>query len=143
MGAILRAICDCGYSGGGTCSSGRRDHGRVFYYPHLCNQCKEVVSPDLLGPILQCPGCGNKDLTLYGTSKLHTPTPARPWWQRLMWWSHGNPISRKRPRPTTQPPVDSSFCFVQNRTFSILREQYQCPKCGEQKLRFHLEALYD
>lgn len=50
---------------------------------------------------------------------------------------------KKTPTPATQPPVNSSFCFVLNKTFSIPRAQYKCPKCGEQKLHFQLEALYD
>lgn len=144
MGSILRAICECGYSGRGRCSSGRRGHGRVFHYPHHCKRCKAVVSPDLLSHILLCPECGNKDLTLYGTVELLKAAPHRWWWQRFIWWAVGlGPSSKKKPEAAPQPPVNSSFCFVQNKTYSIPREQYKCPKCREQKLRFHLEALYD
>lgn len=144
MGAILKATCDCGYSGTGTCSSGRREHGRAFYYPHLCTQCQEVVSPDLLAALVQCPGCGNTELTPYGTVELYKPAPARTWWQRFMWWSVGLDLgSKKKSKATTQLPVDSSFCFVQKKTFSIPREQYKCPKCGDKKLHFQLEALFD
>lgn len=144
MGTLLRAICDCGYSGKGICSSGRRDHGHVFHYPHLCTQCREVVSPDLLSPPLQCPKCGNKDLVIYGTAETHQPGSARRWWQRLIRFTRGEGMSSRRtPLTETQPPVDSSFCFVQGRTFSISHEQYKCPKCGEQKLHFQLDAFYD
>lgn len=144
MGTLLKAICECGYSGRGNCSSGRRAHGHVFHYPHLCSQCQDVVSPDLLAPHLQCPNCANKNLVIYGTAEAHQPAPARRWWQRLIPFT---PVkgtsSKKTPLTESPPPVDSSFCVVQAKTFSISREHYKCPKCGKQKLHFQLEALYD
>jgi DNA-directed RNA polymerase subunit RPC12/RpoP len=144
MGTLLKATCDCGYSGKGNCSSSRREHGRVFHYPHLCTQCQEVVSPDLLSPSLQCPNCGNRELVMYGTVEAHQPASARRWWRRLFRFAVvGGMGGKKTPAPATQHPVNSSFCFILNKTFSISREQYKCPKCGEQRLRFQLEALYD
>jgi hypothetical protein len=81
---------------------------------------------------------------MYGTVEVHQPASTRRWWRRLIRFAVvGGMGGKKTPAPVTQHPVNSSFCFVQNKTFSISREQYKCPKCGEQKLRFQLEALYD
>ncbi len=33
----------------------------MFWFPHYCNQCKAVVSPDFLAENVCCDECGSKD----------------------------------------------------------------------------------
>lgn len=93
MGAIFRVSCECGYTGTASTASGRRDHGIVFTYHHICHSCDEVVSADILDPQLTCPECGGTDLNTYGITT--------------------------KPKLELHNFIDSTNCYVIDKTFYL------------------------
>lgn len=137
MANLLRATCDCGYDGSACCGSARAVQGKIFWYPHLCGACREVVSVDVLAPAPRCPACGATGLVRYGTAH---PKAARG--------SLAQRVSRVvwRGRGATDPSAqaDSSYCEALETTFAIgAKQAYACPKCERQALRFASEATID
>ena len=116
MGAMLRAHCECGYTETSSTASGRRDHGKVFTYPHICHTCHSVVSADILEPQLTCPKCGSTDLNTYGVTT--------------------------KPKLKPHHIIDSTNCYVVDKTFHLTDEPYKCPKCLENKLRFFVYGRF-
>lgn len=71
MGTVLNAHCECGYSAKASCASSRREHGRVFNYPHQCDQSHQVVTVDLLLSPPSCPECGSQVVARYSVAIRH------------------------------------------------------------------------
>ena len=141
MGAILKATCRCGYSAEAYTASGRRDHGKVFEFPHLCADCAEVVSADLLAERVQCPKCGGSAITRYGVAIKEIPFG---WWPRLL--AHITGAQRRRDLQMARLKatlVDNSYCYRHNTTYGINGDPSMCPKCGQQDLLFYLTGLFD
>jgi hypothetical protein len=116
MGAMLRANCECGYTETSSTASGRRDHGKVFTYPHICHTCHCVVSADILEPQLTCPKCGSTDLNTYGVTT--------------------------KPKLRSSFIVDATNCYVIDKTFYLTNDPYKCPKCRQYKLRFTVAGFF-
>lgn len=147
MGVNFRATCDCGYVGSANCGSSRAEHGRVFQFPHLCRQCREVVGADRLEPTPRCPTCGatGADLTLYGTAVTNETKPLPSAWQMFKrWLSNGwRQVRVGTASDQLEHVVNSEFCYRQHKTYTIKSEAYECPKCGLKGLRFAVDAHFD
>lgn len=141
MGTGLKAQCTCGYQSDTVIGSTRRDHGRIFYFPHVCRSCMEVVSVNLLAEDVQCPLCSGKDLMIYGSSYSNAK-PSR--WSKLKNLVRAGSISAVGPQVREGTSiVEESFCFRLDRYFCIDNGVYMCPRCASPGLRFTLSLLFD
>lgn len=141
MGTVLSASCICGYSATASTASSRREHGKVFMYPHLCAGCSEVVSVDLLAVQQLCPKCGSSAVTRYGVAIKEMPYG---WWPRLVARITG--AQRRHDEQTKKlmsSAAENSYCYRHHTTYGISTGPSVCPKCGQQGLHFQQTALFD
>lgn len=135
MGEGLKAQCSCGYEGYGTVGSTRATSGKVFRFPHHCNQCKAVVSPDLLAENVCCPKCGSKDMGTYeATSKRCTEL-----FGRLL-----GPKWRKRQGLHLQfEEASDASCYQLKRDLCVMKQGNYCPQCRQNTMQFWLDCQFD
>lgn len=131
MGKLLNAECSCGYKTTVAVGSGREQYGTVFEFPHLCANCDETVTADLLQAQVTCPLCSGIDLKIYGT-KEHDGAKKKSWFQKLFAGSD-QPVST----------LVSEYCYNIETTFEIEDRGHYCPKCKKPALRFSVEAMFD
>lgn len=140
MGSTLNAQCPCGYEGSATVASGRRDHGKVFYYPHCCEDCKAVVSIDILKPEQSCPTCGGSSLTRYGVAIKELPYGR---WERFKAWLNGDYKRHAQLTQTYKFKSDATYCYRTHTTYVLPVEPSMCPVCKKDSLSFRPGVLFD
>jgi len=141
MGSIISAECSCGYCtsaqidntgrlitagydgmGDLLMGNGMRTRG-IYYYPALCDQCKEVVPVNLDRSPVRCPVCKGSGVV--------------PYYKQQMAREKGN---REIPY--------STVCEENEHGQEIVHALYEdtdylCPECGANRLRFKHEGLWD
>lgn len=141
MGTQVEAKCPCGYCSTASIGSGRRNHGKVFYYPHLCHDCHIVETVDILSGALKCSKCGGVNLSSYGQPIKELPYGR---WNIFKAWLAGDVRRHKQEKQAVQGRIfDSSYCYRTRTTYVITTEPSVCPACQESKLVFSLTALFD
>ena len=140
MGVQLEAICPCGYEGKATVASGRRDHGKKFFFPYECTDCKEVTSIDVLKSPVACSKCGGQNVNMYGFAVHHVEHDK---WSQLKSWFDG---SRKREKEgmalLEKPRVHENYCYNINATFAMKTGPARCPVCKNQTLIFSEYSIF-
>lgn len=140
MGQQLVASCPCGYQGRASVGSSRRDHGKVFSFPHHCQSCTQVVSGDVLASELKCPKCASSELIQYG---VKIPESPRTWGGKLLGLLSGtflwNELALSRLRRNS---IATSYCFVHHATYGVTRGKYCCPKCSTQVMVFSVGSFF-
>ena len=63
MGGEVIARCKCGLEKKILIGSGMNTIGKIYLFPCLCGECKDIVQGDLKN--LECPQCGNNELIPY------------------------------------------------------------------------------
>lgn len=142
MGTTFRTKCACGdQSDKVMIGSSRREHGKVFHYPHACMDCRSVVSADLLSKPCACPHCGTSNIERYGASLTEAPHGR---WHNFLGLITGR---SKRDQATLDSFVgrslDITYCFNTSTTYALLNQPAACPKCKENKMKFIPGDLFD
>ena len=140
MGSTVIAHCSCGYEGSATIASGRRDHGKVFYYPHCCEDCNAVVSIDILKPEQSCPTCRGSRLTSYGISIKELPYGR---WERFKAWLKGDFQRHAKLTQTLKFKSDATYCYITHTTYVLPVEPSSCPACKRHTLTFQHGVMFD
>jgi Zn finger protein HypA/HybF involved in hydrogenase expression len=135
MGTGLKATCSCNYAAEASIGSSRAEHGKVFRFPHVCNDCQTVGSVDVLSEDPACDKCGSTNVTSYETKTKLVPN-------RLL-EKLGKDFLRKRGFHLQQEELDPSYCYVLEKTFTLLKWNNQCPKCKENELTFFPYIYFD
>jgi hypothetical protein len=135
MGTGLKATCTCGYETEASIGSSRAGHGKVFRFPHFCNDCQTVGSVDVLSELPACNKCGSKNITSYETNTKRVPNRLL---ERL-----GRDFLRKRGYHLRQEELDPTYCCVLEKTFIMLRGHNYCPECQTSSLTFYPEIYFD
>jgi Zn finger protein HypA/HybF involved in hydrogenase expression len=121
--------------------SSRREHGKVFYYPHVCSDCKSNISVDLLSESKICSKCSSLNIHIYGESVTEAPFDR---WHKIKGWITGR---TKRDQVALDSMVgrslDISYCYNLRTTYALLNRREICPKCKNKTLRFSLSNLFD
>ena len=135
MGEGLKAQCSCGYEGVGTVGSTRAEHGKMFWFPHHCNQCNAVVSPDLLAENVCCDECGSKDIATYeATSK-----PCTELFGRLL----GPKLRKRFGLHLAFEEASDQFCYQLKRVLYVMKQGNYCPQCRQNTMQFWLDCQFD
>ena len=135
MGVGLRTICCCGYEERAVIGSTRRNHGRVFMYPHRCGACRTLVNVDLLKQPVVCPVCFSDKITRYGLwQPRRSKGTGQSWLRRLF----GSWAQESAPSGLSDPGrlVSATYCYVHRTDFLLSAEGNQCPQCGRHDLHF-------
>lgn len=141
MGTQVEAKCACGYSSTTKIGSGRRDHGKVFYYPHQCHDCHALVTIDILSEGPKCSQCGCSNLSSYGQPIKELPYGR---WNIFKAWLTGDVRRYKREMQAVQGRIfDSSYCFRTRTTYVITTGPKICPACQKSTLIFSVASLFD
>ena len=135
MGSAYAAACKCGYKASEfPISSTRAQHGRQWWYPHVCDRCRAVFSIDLLSDTHSCPQCGNEDVVSF--EEPQPPVVQQSFWDKLR--------GKEPPVPENlQDPVSSLFCYVLKKTFVLRKGKHRCPSCGDTGLEFFRTGFFD
>lgn len=140
MGVQLEATCPCGYKGKATIASGRQDHGKKFFIPYECTDCKEVTTIDVLHSPIACTKCQGKNVKMYGFFAQRVGTDK---WSQIKSWFDG---SRKREKEglalLEQPRAHENFCYNLNATYAMKIGQAKCPVCEKQTLIFSENSIF-
>jgi len=141
MGTTLEARCRCGYIESAMVASGRREHGKVFYYPHACEDCQSVVSVDILKSPMACPKCGGSNITSYGVEIKELPFGR---WNLFKSWLSGDTKRHaEQKKAVYRKTSDSSYCYRTHTTYVIPTDPATCPVCREKSLVFESILLFD
>ena len=135
VGSGLQAICGCGYEARAVIGSTKRDHGRVFIFPHRCDACRSLINVDLLKQTAICPLCSSDKISRYGLCKPKRPkVKIRSWLQGLF----GPKAQEAAPSGLSDPGgvVSATYCFALRSDFLLSAEGNQCPQCGQYELSF-------
>lgn len=135
MGTGVKATCTCSYNAEATIGSSRAGHGKIFRFPHFCNDCQTVVSVDVLSELPACNACGSINVTSYETNTKRVPNRLL---ERL-----GREFLRKRGYHLQHEELDPSYCYVLEKTFVMLRWHNHCPKCQINNLSFYPYIYFD
>jgi hypothetical protein len=135
MGTEVICKCSCGYQGSAAIGSSRAMHGKQFSFPHYCNDCHQVVSIDTLAEASTCRHCGGTSLTSYEAQTKQVPNPLL---EKL-----GASILHKRGYHLSEEELSPTYCYVQEKTYVLLRWNNHCPQCNGNKLMFRMGMLYD
>jgi Zn finger protein HypA/HybF involved in hydrogenase expression len=135
MGTGLKATCTCGYEAEASIGSSRAGHGKIFRFPHFCNDCQTAGSVDTLSERPACNNCGSTNVTSYETNTKLVPNRLL---ERL-----GRDFLRKRGYHLQQEELDPSYCYVLEKTFIMLRWHNHCPKCQTNNLTFYPYIYFD
>jgi predicted Zn-ribbon and HTH transcriptional regulator len=135
MGTGLKATCTCGHEAEASIGSSRAGHGKVFRFPHFCNDCKNVGSVDVLSERSACDKCGSTNVTSYETNTKRVPNRLL---ERL-----DREFLRKRGYHLQQEELDPTYCYVLGKTFVMLRSLNNCPKCNSNNLIFSPYIYFD
>ena len=141
VGTGLQVICSCGYEARAVIGSTKRDHGRVFMYPHRCDACRSLVNVDLLKQPTVCPVCSSDKISRYGWCKPNRPKgTVRRWLQRLF----GPRAQEAAPSGLSDlgGVVSATFCFALRSDFLLCAKGNQCPQCGQHDLSFELPDIW-
>lgn len=142
MGTTFRASCTCSANSEKVMiGSSRREHGKVFYYPHACGGCGSVVSVDLLQESCACPNCGSHGLVRYGVSV--TEAPYGRWYQIIGLITGRSKRDRDAIDSFWGRSLDTTYCFNTRTTYALLNQSAACPKCKENKMKFIPSDLFD
>jgi len=129
MASGLKATCVCNYEAMSIIGSSRAENGKVFDFPHYCNDCQSVTRADLLSFAPCCNECGSTNITSYETSTRRTPFSLL---EKL-----GSKFLRNRGYHLLRDEVESTYCPHLEKTFVMLKEHNSCPKCKNKSLTFH------
>ncbi len=141
MGTTLEARCKCGYVESAMVASGRRDHGKVFFYPHACDDCSAMVSIDILKSPVVCPTCGSSNVKSYGVAIKELPFGR---WNRFKAWLSGDKKRHAEQKAAVhRKTIDSSYCYRTHTTYVIPTDPATCPACKEKSLVFESTVLFD
>jgi DNA-directed RNA polymerase subunit RPC12/RpoP len=141
MANLLDCTCTCGYNGEAWVASTRAGFGKSFWFPFMCQICKEVRSINLLKNPLRCQDCGSKDLIQYG---LKIPDPPKNVTVRLLdRTTAGRRALNRQLKELTSYHVAMAHEGTTQCTYGLLHQDYDCPKCKNVSLRFTLSALVD
>ena len=135
MGTEVIGKCGCGYEARASIGSSRAQHGKVFYFPHFCEGCNQIVSVDTLSESPTCRHCGGTSLVSYEAKSTKVANPLLERLDANTLHSRGHHLSSEELSP--------SFCFKQNKTYVLLRKRNHCPKCSGNELSFVMGMLYD
>lgn len=135
MGTGLKAHCVCGYDGSASVGSTRAGHGKFFWYPHRCSNCRAVVVADLLAEKVVCPQCGSVDIAIYEAStKRCGESLARllgPRWMKALRLHKGF------------DEAAVAYCFRLDKTFYLMKTGNTCPVCLQDAMQFTLDCQFD
>lgn len=142
MGTTFEAKCDCSdIIEPVMIGSSRRDHGKVFYYPHACSDCGSNSSIDLLKNSKVCPKCNSQNLYRYGDCVTEAPYGR---WYRIKGWITGR---TKRDQVALDSmrgrSLDITYCYNFRTTYALLKQRESCPKCKNKTLKFNFVNLFD
>lgn len=136
MGTELTGKCSCGYQGKVYIASGRANHGKVFKYPHYCDDCSSLTSIDILSGRVACSECDSENVHSYeATSRtlsyksLLNKMPAD--------------LLRKAGFHRSEEVHEETYCFPINKKFVFLRGDKFCPRCKCNSMSFFTSMLYD
>lgn len=135
MGTEVIGKCNCGYEGTASIGSSRAQHGKKFYFPHYCNDCNQIVSVDTLSKVPSCRHCESTSLTSYEAKSKRVPNELL---ERL-----GEHFLHKRGYHHSSEELNPTYCYVQNKTYVMLRRHNHCPRCNGNELMFFMGMLYD
>jgi rRNA maturation endonuclease Nob1 len=143
MASTLDASCSCGYSGSAMYAFGRRDQGKIFYYPHACTDCKKVVSVNILQTPNTCAECGSNNIFRYGVLLKHPLSIGR--WARIKTWLNGEAARYEKEKSELRSTrlYGEAFCEQHRATYAIKPKPAFCPSCGEETLVFDYGVLAD
>lgn len=141
MGTEVKASCECGYAGSALCGSTRREHGKLFWYPHRCNHCHELVTVDLLQSPITCDKCGSQDVKRYGVVIKQIPYG---WKNKLIARFNGDLRRDREARDTlNNNRVDATWSYNLDTTFGITKDLCECPACHQTTMRFRPGAIFN
>lgn len=135
MGTTLKTYCKCGYETVTVSGSSRANHGKVFKFPHLCRNCNNAVSVDLLAQTACCPLCDSTDIESYAAKTVLTTN-------KLLCLL-GHEILSKRGYHVREEEFSDDFCYVLDKHLVLLRKGNECPSCHESTLQFFTEMMFD
>ena len=135
MGTGLKGTCTCGYEAEASIGSSRAGHGKVFRFPHFCNDCQTVGSVDVLSERPACDNCESTNVTSYEANTKLVPN-------RLL-EKLGIDFLHKRGYHSRQEELDPSYCEKLKRTLVLLRWWNYCPKCQTTNLTFYPYIYFD
>jgi hypothetical protein len=119
MGSFVRALCDCGFSGGSRIGCGMLTVGKEFWFPAFCPECRELVEANLEITPPVCSRCQCMEVVPYNATLLN----------RLI-------ANLKVPLVVLNSEPDAPFDLSKGKQF--------CPKCEKSTLRFiEGEVLWD
>lgn len=136
MGTQLTGQCGCGYEANVFIASGRANHGKVFKYPHYCDDCSSMTSIDILSGSNNCTECGGQNVHSYEAST-----------KTLSYESLLNKLPtellRKAGYHRSEDVHEETYCYPITKKFVFLRGAHHCPRCGGQTMKFFTSMLFD
>ncbi len=117
MGSFVRALCDCGFSGGSRIGCGMLTVGKEFWFPACCPECRKLVEANLEGAPTVCPQCQSADVVPYNSEVL------KPLLDNLT-----VPLVVLGSEPAAP--------------FDLSRGGYFCPECEQMNLKFTDGGLF-
>jgi len=141
MGSVLKCFCQCGYQEEVVVASGRKDHGKIFYYPHACYGCRSVVSIDILSSLKCCPNCLSEEVSIFGSKINHVGYGL---FERLIARLSGRLKKTEEARKIAfGSSSDMTYCYPHNATYVIPYKHLKCPNCMSNGLLFEPGLLFD
>jgi hypothetical protein len=135
MGTEVIGKCKCGYEGSAGIGSSRAMHGKKFSFPCYCKDCHQITSADMLAETQTCRHCDSTSLVSYETKSIKVPNELL---EKL-----GSAILHKRGYHLSEEELSPTYCYVQNKTYVMLRWGNHCPNCDGNELAFRMGILYD
>jgi Zn finger protein HypA/HybF involved in hydrogenase expression len=135
VGTGFKAQCACGFAGEASVGSTRAMHGKRFWYPYMCSQCHDVVSPDMMADSLACPECGSAEITSYAAKSKRCKEPLARWlppsWRKTLGMHH------------VDDEAGDTWCYPLDKPLYLMKSGNTCPACRQNNMRFSLSVQFD
>jgi predicted Zn-ribbon and HTH transcriptional regulator len=137
MGIYLLASCYCCQKKTSVVfGSSLAEHGKVFWFPHHCSCCNQIISVDIYKQNTKCPNCNKDEFFSYAapTKTLITNSFLNKFsdnFIKLLGFHKNKNVKYEM------------YAFRLQRKFSLLNIQHYCPSCKSNSVFFHFDFSFD